>query len=251
MPSFNLIINPSSIEDINDHLNEINKIIDLTEDEENFAKENFSRLAQLNRELVLKKNLSIDERSRFKVRKYKFPNTFIDERYSRESLYPFLFSHSLGYTGNPKESDLEEIFLNQNLKSKEMIFSYSNGYLIGKTGLEYTYDEYIRGRFGKKIFEVDASGKFLNELEVVDEVHGKDLFTSLDLESQKVAYEQLNRRRGAVVAVDINTGAIVTYLSSPSFSVNKIANGMTQKEFNFLINAVSYTHLTLPTILLV
>ena len=66
-----------------------------------------------------------------------------------------------------------------------MIFSYSNGYLIGKTGLEYTYDEYIRGRFGKKIFEVDASGKFLNELEVVDEVHGKDLFTSLDLESQR------------------------------------------------------------------
>ena len=236
VPSFNLIINPSSIEDIDDHLNEINKIIDLTEDEENFAKENFSRLAQLNRELVLKKNLSIDERSRFKVRKYKFPNTFIDERYSRENLYPFLFSHSLGYTGNPKESDLEEIFLNQNLKSKEMIFSYSNGYLIGKTGLEYTYDEYIRGRFGKKIFEVDASGKFLNELEVVDEVNGKDLFTSLDLESQKVAYEQLNRRRGAVVAVDINTGAIVTYLSSPSFSVNKIANGMTQKEFNSLIN---------------
>ena len=117
-----------------------------------------------------------------------------------------------------------------------MIFSYSNGYLIGKTGLEYTYDDFIRGRFGKKIFEVDASGKFLNELRVVDEINGKDLFTSLDLESQKVAYEQLNRRRGAVVAVDINTGAIVTYLSSPSFSVNKIANGMTQKEFKLLIN---------------
>ena len=108
--------------------------------------------------------------------------------------------------------------------------------LLVKLVLNIPYDEYIRGRFGKKIFEVDASGKFLNELEVIDEVHGKDLFTSLDLESQKVAYEQLNRRRGAVVAVDINTGAIVTYLSSPSFSVNKIANGMTQKEFNFLIN---------------
>ena len=236
VPSFNLIINPSSIENIDDHLNEINQIINLTEDEENYAKENFSRLAKLNRELVLKKNLSTDERSRFKVRKYKFPNTFIDQRYSRENLYPFLFSHSLGYTGSPEESDLEEIFLNQNLKPKEMIFSYSNGYLIGKTGLEYTYDDFIRGRFGKKIFEVDASGKFLNELRVVDAINGKDLFTSLDLESQKVAYEQLNRRRGAVVAVDINTGAIVTYLSSPSFSVNKIANGMTQKEFKLLIN---------------
>ena len=73
-------------------------------------------------------------------------------------------------------------------------------------------------------------------MRVVDAINGKDLFTSLDLESQKVAYEQLNRRRGAVVAVDINTGAIVTYLSSPSFSVNKIANGMTQKEFKLLIN---------------
>ena len=55
VPSFNLIINPSLIENIDDHLNEINQIIDLTEDEENYAKENFSRLAKLNRELVLKK----------------------------------------------------------------------------------------------------------------------------------------------------------------------------------------------------
>ena len=141
---------------------------------------------------------------------------------------------------NKLQEELESadtvIEFEKNLNPKEMIFSYSNGYLIGKTGLEYTYDDLIRGRFGKKIFEVDASGKFLNELRVVDAINGKDLFTSLDLESQKVAYEQLNRRRGAVVAVDINTGAIVKYLSSPSFSVNKIANGMTQKEFKLLIN---------------
>ena len=76
----------------------------------------------------------------------------------------------------------------------------------------------------------------MNELNTIDAVHGKDLFTSLDLNSQKVAFEQLNNRRGAVVAVDISNGAIVTYLSSPSFSVNKIANGMSQKEFSALLN---------------
>ena len=59
---------------------------------------------------------------------------------------------------------------------------------------------------------------------------------SLDINSQKVAFKQLNNRRGAVVAVEIDTGAIVTYISSPSFSVNQITNGMSSKDFSMLIN---------------
>ena len=55
VPSYNLIINPSLIKDLDDHLNKISQIIELTDDEKNFAKANFSRLAKLNRELVLKK----------------------------------------------------------------------------------------------------------------------------------------------------------------------------------------------------
>ena len=148
VPSFNLIINPSLIENLEEHLNEINQIIELSDDEKNYAKENFSSLAKLNRELVLKKNLSIDERSRFEVRKYKFTNTFIDEIFRK--IYILSFFHITWIYRKSRRSDLEEIFLNQNLKPKEMIFSYSNGYLIGKTGLEYTYDDFIRGRFGKK-----------------------------------------------------------------------------------------------------
>ena len=138
VPSYNLIINPSLIKDLDDHLNKISQIIELTDDEKNFAKANFSRLAKLNRELVLKKNLSIQERAKIEVRKYNFPNTFIDERYSRENLYPYLFSHSLGYTGNPGESDLEKILLSQELEPKDIIFTYSNGYLKVMTGVEYT-----------------------------------------------------------------------------------------------------------------
>ena len=108
--------------------------------------------------------------------------------------------------------------------------------MIGKTGLESVYDSDLRGSFGKKIYEVDASGKLLREIEEVQELDGKNIYTSLDLETQKVAYKQLNNRRGAVVAVDIRNGAIVSYLSSPSFSVNKIANGLSNKEFQKLLN---------------
>ena len=130
----------------------------------------------------------------------------------------------------------EEILFEQELQPKETIFKYSNGHLIGKTGIESVYDSDLRGFFGKKIYEVDASGKLLREIEEITASDGKDIYTSLDLEAQKVAYKQLNNRRGAVVAVDISNGAIVSYLSSPSFSVNKIANGLSNKEFQKLLN---------------
>ena len=235
-PSYNLITKPSQIKDLESHFNKISMIISLSEEDITYARENFNRKARLNRELILKKNLTLEEIARFESRKYRFPDTFIDERYSRKNLYPELFSHSIGYVGNMSDDSLEEVLSDQNLKPKETIFIYSNGYLTGKTGLENTYDDSLRGLYGKKIYEVDASGKLLKELKIIPATNGKDLHTSLDINSQKVAFKQLNNRRGAVVAVEIDTGAIVTYISSPSFPVNQITNGMSSKDFSILIN---------------
>ena len=235
-PSYNLITKPSQIKDLESHFNKISMIISLSEEDITYARENFNRKARLNRELILKKNLTLEEIARFESRKYRFPDTFIDERYSRKNLYPELFSHSIGYVGNMNDDSLQRVLSDQNLKPKETIFIYSNGYLTGKTGLENTYDDSLRGLYGKKIYEVDASGKLLKELKIIPATNGKDLHTSLDINSQKVAFKQLNNRRGAVVAVEIDTGAIVTYISSPSFSVNQITNGMSSKDFSILIN---------------
>ena len=235
-PSYNLILNPSKIKDIEKHIAEIEILIDLTEKDILFVKENFKSKAELNRELVLKKNLSSEEIAKFEVRRYKFPSTFIDERYSRENIYSELFSHSVGYVGGMSDDNLEQVLKDQNLNPKETIFKYSSGYITGKTGLEKVYDKKLRGHFGKKIYEVDATGKLLNELEEIPARDGDNLYTSLDITSQKVAFEQLNNRRGAVVAVEIDTGAIVTYVSSPSFSINKITSGMSSQEFNELLN---------------
>ena len=210
--------------------------IELSKEDIAYIKDNFKRKARLNRELVLKKNLSMEEIAKFESRRYKFPATFIDERYSRENIYSEIFSHAVGYVGSIGDDYLEEILTDQNLSLKETIFKYSNGYIVGKTGLENFYDKKLRGNFGKKIYEVDASGKLLNELQEIPAKNGEDLYTSLDVESQKVAFEQLNNRRGAVVAVEIESGAIVTYVSSPSFPINKITNGMSSADFNQLLN---------------
>ena len=235
-PSYNLILNPERVDDVNKLISEINKFINLSDAEIRNINDSFPNKKKLNREVVIKRNLTEEEIAIFEVRNYKFPNVQIAERYSRENLYPYLFSHSIGYVGNLGEDELREILLSQSLKSSETIFTYSSGFLNGKTGVEYIYDEKLRGSFGKKIYEVDASGRLLEEKQLIPAIDGENIITSLDLPSQKVAYDKLNFRRGAVVAVDINNGAIVTYVSSPSFSVNKIANGLTQKEFNELIN---------------
>ena len=127
----------------------------------------------------------------------------------------------------------------QSLSAKETIFYYSNGFIEGKTGIENIYDDRLRGKYGTKIFEVDATGKLLDELNEIPAVSGNDIKTSLDLESQKVAFKAMNGRRGAIVAVKISTGEIVSYISSPSFSVNKIANGLSENEFKELLDDVN------------
>ena len=236
VPSYNLIISPSQIDDLDSLLDQIQPIVSLSDEDIDYVNKNYQSRAKLNRELIIKRNLTIEEIAKFEIRQHRFPGVLIDERYVRENLYPNLFSHSVGYVGNIDDNKLEEILFEQELQPKETIFRYSNGHLIGQTGLESVYDSDLRGSFGKKIYEVDASGKLLREIEEVQELDGKNIYTSLDLETQKVAYKQLNNRRGAVVAVDIRNGAIVSYLSSPSFSVNKIANGLSNKEFQKLLN---------------
>lgn len=235
VPTYDLIIRPSKIRSIENFLSEISLIINLNSDELNYVKENFDLKASYNRELVVKKNLSKEEIARFEVRSYKFPNTFIDVRYSRHNNYPKLFSHAVGYVGGVSNDELTNILDSQKLPQIETIFKYSNGFQIGKTGLESTYDDLLRGKFGRKIYDVNAVGRLLDERQFIKPKNGENIFTTLDIDVQKVAYDQMDNRRGAVVAVEIDTGSIVSYVSTPSFSTNAISNGISSSEFNTLI----------------
>ena len=236
VPSYDLIIKPWKILDLNKFIEKISLVIKLNPDEIDFVTENFNQKARYNRELILKKDLTRVEIARFEVRSFKFPNAFIDKRYSRKNNYPHLFSHAIGYVGGISNEQLNSILEDQALDQDETIFSYSNGFLIGKTGIENKYDKTLRGLFGKKIYEVDARGKFLKQTNYIEPKNGGSLFTSLDLNSHKVAYDKMNNRRGAVVAIEIESGSIVTYLSTPSFSSNDISNGISSKAFNALLN---------------
>ena len=140
VPSYDLIIQPSQITDIQTYLDRLGSIISISNRDREYVYEQYPIKSSYNRELTVKRGLSNEEIARFEVRNYLFPEAIIDERYSRESQYPDLFSHVLGYVGGIQNDRLEDVLNLQNKSLGETTFKYANGYLVGKTGIESIYD---------------------------------------------------------------------------------------------------------------
>ena len=235
-PTFDLITKPYFIDNPYDFLKKLSSFLIIQEkDKEAFLKQ-FENAKALNKELTLKRSISENDRAKFLVRSHMFDNAYVEKRYLRNHLYPEIFSHSIGYVGRPNEDESDKIYNSKNL-NKKINFTYTNQLIIGKTGLEFIYEETLKGEFGKNLREVDAKGRTIIEEISSDPKVGNNLYTSLDLKSHQAAHKALNKRKGAVVAVDIQDGSIVTLFSSPTFPTNQIANGILKKDFDELLSS--------------
>ncbi len=234
-PTFDLITRPNLISNIESFLEEIQPVIYLSETE----KSRYIRLqkekAFVNKELVLKKDLTDEEIARFNVRNFNFQNAFIAKRHRRISDYPNIFSHVLGYTSKT-DDDFNSMPEIPRSHWKDVELTYAHGLIKGKTGLEEIYDEYLSGQHGQRVYEMNARGQFVQSLSLIKPKKGPDLYTNLDLEAQKSAAKFLGNRKGAVVAIDLDVGGINVLYSSPAYSINKLSNGMSENEFQALIN---------------
>ena len=114
--------------------------------------------------------------------------------------------------------------------------SYAHGLIKGRTGLEETYDDYLAGKHGERVYEMNARGQFVQPLSFIKPTKGPDLYTNLDIDAQKSAAKSLGNRKGAVVAIDLESGGINVLYSSPAYSINKLSNGMSENELQALIN---------------
>ena len=234
-PTFDLITRPNLILDIDSFLEEIQPVIYLSEAEKSKYRKLQKEKAFVNKELVLKKDLSDEEIARFNVRSFNFQNAFIAKRYRRISDYPDIFSHVLGYTYRTDDDfiSMPEI-PRSHWKDAELV--YAHGLIKGRTGLEEVYDEYLSGRHGKRVYEMNARGQFVQPLSFMKPEKGNNLYTHLDIDAQKSAAKFLGSRKGAVVAIDLDVGGINVLYSSPAYSINKLSNGMSENEFQTLID---------------
>ncbi len=234
-PTFDLITRPNLILNIDSFLEEIQPVIYLSETEKYRYTKLQKEKAFVNKELVLKKDLSDEEIARFNVRSFNFQHAFIAKRYRRISDYPDIFSHVLGYTSRT-EDDFNSIPEIPRSHWKDVELTYAQGLIKGKTGLEEIYDEHLSGRHGQRVYEMNAKGQFLQPLSLTKPERGADLYTNLDIDAQKSAAKFLGNRKGAVVAIDLDSGGINVLYSSPGYSINKLSNGMSENEFQALIN---------------
>ena len=234
-PTYDLITRPNLIVDIDSFIEKIKPVISLSEKEISRYKKLQKDKAFANKELVLKKDLSAEEISRFQVRSFNFKNAFIAQRFRRVSDYPNIFSHVLGYTSRI-DSDFESMPEIPRSHWKDVELKYAHGLIKGQSGLEEEYEDHLRGRHGQRIFEINARGQLIQSLSFTKPKKGLDLYTHLDIGAQKSAAKFLGNRKGAVVAIDLESGGINVLYSSPTYSINELSNGMSENNFQNLIN---------------
>lgn len=118
-----------------------------------------------------------------------------------------LASHLLGYLGEVNEEEL----------SSDRYQEYNAGDYIGKSGIERAWEAYLHGADGGRQIEVDARGRFLRTVAETGSSVGNTVVLTVDLDIQRAAEEALGDRAGAAVAMDVNTGEVLAFASSPDF----------------------------------
>lgn len=213
----------ADIEDIEATLARLTPVLSLTpEDIARF--ESRIKASRKTERVVIKMNLTETDIAKFSELKYQFPGVNIETQMTRYYPHGDLFAHVIGYVGRINDKELKKI-------DKDL---YAGTNLIGKIGVEKSYEELLHGIPGNESVEADAHGNVLRNLGRKDPVRGNDLYLSIDYGLQMVATEQLAGRRGAIVALDPRTGEILALVSSPSFNPNLFVTGISHTDYSGL-----------------
>ncbi|HEX8293013.1 MAG TPA: penicillin-binding transpeptidase domain-containing protein, partial [Pyrinomonadaceae bacterium] len=172
----------------------------------------------------------------------ELPMLLVREQPQRRYPSDGTLAHVLGYVGEIGPEQLKQPrFKDPNVNPFVKDNPYRPGDIIGQEGLESTYDRYLRGRDGYREVEVDSRGRIQRELSVVQPQPGQDLVTTIDLEMQLTAEEQLRNspnKRGVIVVMDPQNGEIMAMASYPTFDPNLFSQRMGTPEGRREANAL-------------
>lgn len=168
----------------------------------------------------LKLKLTIEEASKLAAQLYRFPGVEINARTFRD--YPFgpLTAHFIGYIGRISDKDMAM------LDKNKLTALYRGSTHIGKMGLEQFYERQLHGIPGFKEVEKDAQGHIVRTIKTVAPIPGQTLRLGLDIRMQQEADRLLGDRRGAIVALDPQTGSVLAMVSKPSYDPNLFIDGI-------------------------
>lgn len=175
--------------------------------------------------MVLKENATIQDIMWVEAHGLEYPELRVELQPQRYYPHKEVLSHVLGYVGEISPKELE----NPEVRAK----GFRPGDIVGKGGLEQSYDEFLRGKPGYRKVIVDSRGRVQSEIETVPPQAGQDLITTIDLDIQLAAETQLANsvtKRGTIIATDPNTGEVFAMASHPAFDPNVFVQGSSTPE---------------------
>jgi penicillin-binding protein 2 len=171
--------------------------------------------------------LGIEDIATIQQSMYKFPGFYIQNRTLREYAFPSA-AHVLGSIGEVSQKKID----NDDY--------YNRGDYAGRDGLEYTYEEQLRGEKGVEILLRDAKGrikgKYENGKEDIAPKAGQNMTLTLDAQLQKLAEKLLTGKMGSVVAIEPSTGEILAMVSNPSFNPSLLVGRQRSKNYMELVH---------------
>ncbi len=209
-----LVVTPNFIENYSSYLSLLSSLVEIEEDvlEQIF----YQKLSEIKpfQSFTLLRDLNDRQLAKVKLNFKDLSGTEINSSFSRNAVYGESSGPVIGYLGFASKQD---ILFNPNLKN-------FNDQQVGLLGIEKELDEELRGTVGYRFSEKDARGSVLDVLSTEPSIKGKNVKLSIDIELQDDLYKEFKGRKGALIAIEPETGFIRAMISSPSYNPNFFNN---------------------------
>ncbi|HEU4634933.1 MAG TPA: penicillin-binding protein 2, partial [Edaphobacter sp.] len=224
-PSVSCYLLREQVKDLNTDIPMIASGLHLTVEQIQAALKHFQSAPKY-QPIPLKQDITPDEQAFIEAHRNELPELETLEEQRRVYPRDGFAAHLIGYVGEISEDDL----------NKEKYAFYQPGDVVGKSGVEATYDALLRGVDGSRDVVVNSHGKEIGQMGETMAVPGKDLRLTIDLDVQMAAERALEDKNGAIVALDPHTGEILAMVSRPTFDPNEFAVRLSRSYWSGIIN---------------
>jgi len=214
-PSFSLAVVPQEVKDREALLTQLASLLSLDRSELAERWEKGKGKAQYY-PIVLASNITRDQVEIVEENRLRLPGVEIEMKPVREYTNGMLASHLLGYIGEVSEDELGR------MEDEE----YNPGDYIGKNGIERAWEKQLHGRDGGRQLEVDARGRVLRTVSETQPTVGNSVVLTIDTAVQESAEKAFGDQAGAAVAIDVNSGEILAFVSKPDFDPSLFSGKM-------------------------
>jgi penicillin-binding protein 2 len=219
-PSFNMYITPEDIKDFNQTIDGLATLLKIDRDEI-IDKLKAASGFPPSFPVKIKSDITKDEVAKVEANRVYLPGVTIQIEPKRNYPYGKMMAHMLGYVSEISDEEL---------KSKDFK-NYAPGDNIGRYGLERAYETYLRGKDGERRVEVDAMGREVRTLDIIEPAAGNNLTLNVDLDMQLTLEKSFDNKKGGAIALDAKTGAVLALVSRPAFDPNKFASGISKEDW--------------------